>query len=430
MQVKERNLEESNKLWEKAVKLIMDGTQLYSRSPYVYVKGVYPIYVKGGKGSHVFDVDGNEYIDVVMGLGPVILGYCYPRVDEAVKEQMKSGMVFSQLHPLELKCAELLIKHIPSAEMVRFLKSGAEATSAAVRLARAYTKRDKIIRGEYHGWHDWCMANTEKNTGIPRSLHDTVFYPGYNNLEKFKVIFEENPGQIAAIITEAMELEEPKDNFLHNIKKLAHDNGSLLIFDETVTGLRFGLGGAQKYFGVTPDISTFGKAIANGMPLSAAVARAEIMESVKDSIFISTTFGSETLSLAASVATIKEMEDKDVAKRLWHNGEFFQKHINKILEENNMSNMKLVGIPYRLNIDFKDDNGKFWPELKTLFMQECVKRGVIFGWNILTSFSHTDEDLNHVAEAVSDAVGVCKRAIDDDKQIKKYLEGDVITTVL
>jgi glutamate-1-semialdehyde-2,1-aminomutase len=429
MEPLKRSLEKSYVLWSKAEKLIMDGTCLYSKMPIINVKGVTPAYIQRASGSHIFDIDGNEYIDFSNALGPIILGYGYPRVKNAIIKQLDDGSIFSMPHPLEVEVAELLVKHVPSAEMVRFLKTGAEATSAAVRIARAYTGREKIIRGEYHGWHDWGIANTEKNVGIPKCLKDLVFYGHYNNFDEFKRFFEENPDQIAAIITEPIELEEPKDNFLHKIKKLAHDNGALLIFDEVVTGFRFDLGGAQKYFGVIPDITAFGKAIANGMPLSAVAASTEIINSVKDKIFISSTFGGETLSLAASKAMISEMEEKPVNKRIWEIGKKIKEESERIIKENDIENyVKCIGLPPRLAFDFKKD-GKLWLELKTLFVQEVIKRGVFLGWNIFPSFSHTDDDVEKTLEVISDAVNICKKAIENNN-VKDMLEGEVLQTVI
>ena len=278
MKVFERSLKMSNQYWERANKVIMDGTQLYSKGPKINVKGVSPIYLQRGDGCYVWDVDGTKYIDYGMGVGTLILGYNYPAINAAISKQLKEGTNFSLVHPKEVELAELLSTVIPCAEKMRFEKTGSSATTAAIRLARAYTGREKVIRGEYHGWHDWCLANTRHNGGIPKILQQYVFTGIYNDLDSYKRIFEENKEEIAAIIVEAIELEEPKANFLEKLKELAHANGSVFIFDEIVTGFRFSIGGAQQHFGVTPDLATFGKGMSNGMPISAVVGKAEIFD--------------------------------------------------------------------------------------------------------------------------------------------------------
>ncbi|GAJ08292.1 unnamed protein product, partial [marine sediment metagenome] len=206
MNTKSRDLSQSSAYWNRATKVIMDGTQLYSKGPMIGVKGVAPTYLRRGQGGHVWDVDGNEYIDYTSGVGSVILGYGYPEVKEAISRQLEDGTNLGLIHPLEVETAELLCESIPCAEMVRFLKTGGGATAAAIRLARAYTGRDLIIKGEYHGWHDWAMAAAKRNAGIPKELRETVFYAEYNNLDRYKELFHQYEGQIAAVITEPVEL--------------------------------------------------------------------------------------------------------------------------------------------------------------------------------------------------------------------------------
>jgi glutamate-1-semialdehyde aminotransferase len=240
------DIKKSMELFRKAESIIMNGTQLYSKMPSVGVEGVSPVYFVKGEGSHVWDLEGNKYIDFTMGLGPCILGYNHPKVKAAVLKQLEIGSIFSLPHPIEVDCAELINQVVPCAEMVRFLKTGSEATQAAVRIARAYTGREKIIRGHYHGWHEWCIAGTVRDGGVPRVYRDYVFEAHYNNLDEYEKLFKKHKGEIAAVITEPIEFEEPKDDFLNKLKELCNENDSLLIFDEIVTGFRFSLGGAQK----------------------------------------------------------------------------------------------------------------------------------------------------------------------------------------
>jgi len=302
--VRDIDLSKSLKLWEKAESVIMNGTQLYSKMACVGVKGVSPIFFVKGEGVYVWDLEGKKYIDYTMGLGPCFVGYNNPKVKKAILDQLEIGTIFSLPNPLELKAAELLKEIIPCAEMVRFLKTGSEATQAAVRIARAYTGREKVIKGHYHGWHEWCLADTTKNGGIPKAYKDYVFEIKYNDIETVERLFNENKGEIACVIIEPIETELPKDGYLEKLLKITHENGALLIFDEVVTGFRFSLGGAQEYFNVIPDLATFGKGMGGGLPLSAVVGKKEIMDKAKDKIFISTTFGGDLLSLAAFIGSL------------------------------------------------------------------------------------------------------------------------------
>lgn len=423
MDVVERSLEKSNEYWARASKVIMDGTQLYSKGPKINVKGVSPIYLKRGDGCHVWDVDGNEYIDYGMAVGTIILGYNNVMVNNAIIRQLHDGTNFSLVHPLEVELAELLSDVIPCAEMMRFEKTGSSATTAAIRIARAYTRREKVIRGEYHGWHDWCMANTRHDGGIPKVLKDYVFTGRYNDIESYKKIFEEHD-DIACIIVEPVEFQEPKDGFLSKLKSLAHSYGALFIFDEIVTGFRFSMGGGQSYFGVTPDMATFGKGMSNGMPISAVTGKKEIFDMVKDKVFISTTFGGECLSLAASIANINELQDKNVPGYLETIGILLKKRFNQMIQEAGLSEyIECVGLPPRLNLSFISI------ELKSLCMQEMVKRGVLFTWTIFTSYSLKKEDIEKTFSAFSDSLRVCKKSVEEN-DIMKYMEGELIVPIL
>jgi glutamate-1-semialdehyde 2,1-aminomutase/spore coat polysaccharide biosynthesis protein SpsF len=423
-------LKKSLALWKQAEKVIMNGTQLYSKMPTVSIKGVSPVYFVEGKGSRVIDLEGNEYIDYSMALGPCILGYADPEVTDAVKKQLGKGSIFSLPHPIEVEAAKTLCDIIPCAEMVRFLKTGSEATNAAVRIARAYTGREKLIKGHYHGWHEWSICDTPKNGGIPRALKNYVFSPNYNDYDAYEEIFRKHKGEIAAIIVEPVELESPKDKFLHRIKELAHKNKALLIFDEVVTGFRFGLGGAQKYFGVIPDLATFGKGMAGGLPLSCVVGRRKIMEGAKDKIFISTTFGGDILALTAFLTTVKVMKKYNVAKKIWGFGAELKEKTNQLLAKLGINhNVKCVGFPPRLGFEFKDNQGKDSKELKTLFMQEVVKRKVFFVWNILPSFAHNKKDMAETLEAFKASAQICRKALKENR-LKDYLEGEMPITVV
>jgi len=427
MEKPRRELRESKTYWERAQRVIMDGTQLYSKGPMISIFGVAPTYLQRGEAGHVWDVDGNEYIDYTSGVGSVILGYGYPRVKEAITRQLEDGTNLGLIHPLEVEAAELLCEVIPCAEMVRFMKTGGGATAAAVRLARAYTGRDLIIKGEYHGWHDWAMAASKRSAGIPQGLRETVFYAEYNNLDSCKELFHRYKGKIAAVITEPVELEEPKGDFLSKLRDLVHENDALLIFDEVVTGFRFSLGGAQEYFNVVPDLATFGKGMSNGMPLSAVVGRREIFEAVKDRVFISTTFGGEMLSLAAAMANIKEIRDKPVLKRIWNLGSRLKDGTNTLAEKIGVG-LRCIGFPPRVLVTAPTPSGDEDVVLKSLFLQETVKRGVLMAWQMFPMYMHTEEDIESTLEVFKAAMQICKKAV-DSRNVKSWLEGPPVKWV-
>ena len=256
----------SELLLERALKSIPLGTQTFSKSKTQYPYGVSPYFIKKGKGSHVWDVDNNEYIDFINGLASVTLGYNDPDVNAAVLEQLDNGVTFSLPHPLEFIVAEKIIEMVPCAEMVRFGKNGSDATAGAIRLARAYTHRDHVAVCGYHGWQDWYIGATARNLGVPESTRRLTHTFTYNDIESLSVIFKQWPDKVAAVIMEPMNSTEPKDDFLLMVEELTHQNGALFIFDETITGFRYANGGAQEFFGITPDLATFGKGMSNGYP--------------------------------------------------------------------------------------------------------------------------------------------------------------------
>ncbi len=414
--------EKSNSLWKRGEQLIPCGTQTASKGPDQFVKGVYPIYLQAGKGSHVFDVDGNEYIDYPCSLGAILLGHGYPSVVKAIAKQAQEGIIFSLLHPLEVELAEALTKIIPCAEQVRFMKNGSDATSGAIRIARAYTKKEKIATCGYHGWQDWFVISTEKNKGVPAVLKDYIYKFKYNDLESLKKIFAENKGEIAAVIMEPVITEEPRNNFLEEVQKLAQQNGALLIFDEMVTGFRFGAGGAQGYFGVTPDLACFGKSVANGMPLSILVGRKKVMEECKN-IFLSMTFGGEAVSLAAAVATLQEMKEKNVVQHIWEMGKRFKGGYNQIAKEIGVETESL-GYPPRQNLVFREMGGYSPIEIKSIFLQETIKRGILLGNVVFFNYAHTPKDIEETLGACKETLQIIKNGM-ANRNLRELLEGEL-----
>ena len=295
------------------------GSQTFSKSRTQYPVGISPLYASKVKGAHLWDIDGDKYIDLVSSLASITLGYNDRGVSTAVKKQLKQAINMSLPGKLEAEVAELMISLVPSAEMVRFGKNGSDATSAAIRLARAYTGRDHVIVCGYHGWQDWFIGSTTRNKGVPKSVSALTHKFEYNNIHSLEVLFDELGSNVAAVIMEPMNATYPNPNFLASVKKITHANGAILVFDETITGFRFSAGGAQELFGVTPDLSTFGKGMANGFPISAVTGRREIMMEMEE-IFISGTFGGELLSLAAARHVLERFQNEDIALQLAENG--------------------------------------------------------------------------------------------------------------
>ncbi|MBI3066873.1 MAG: aminotransferase class III-fold pyridoxal phosphate-dependent enzyme [Deltaproteobacteria bacterium] len=423
-----RSIKRSLEIKAQAESLIPAATQTLSKGPTQYVQGVAPVFLARAKGSHVWDVDGNEYIDYPMALGPIILGHCYPAVDEAVKRQMEHGTAFSLPHPLEVEVAQRLVEMIPCAEMARFGKNGSDATAGAVRLARAYTGKELIACCGYHGWQDWYIGCTTFNRGVPVAVQQLIRTFQYNNIESLKRIFAEHPNQAAAVILEPVGVVEPQGEFLQQVRELTKREGCLLIFDEVITGFRLARGGAQEHFGVVPDLACFGKAMANGHPLSAVVGPREIMKVFED-VFFSFTFGGEALSLAAAQATMMEIAEKEVIAHLWEQGGRLKDGTNVLAREFGLERfVGCLGLPPRTVVSFFDESGRESLLIKSLFQQECLKRGVLFSGGHNLCFSHTASDIDTTLRVYRSALEFVARAIQDGR-VRERLEGEPVRAV-
>lgn len=417
-------IDKSNALYERATGLIPAYTQTLAKGPGQYVKGVAPKYLERGKGAHVWDVDGNEYIDFQMGIGPLSLGYCYEAVDRAIVKQLEKGITFSQMHPLEVEVAELVRAVVPGAEMVRYSKTGCDVTTAAVRLARAFTGRNKVLSCGYHGWHDWAIAVTDRNRGIPQSTRDLSFTFSYNDIQG---LIDSLDSDVACVILEPTVFEAPRDNFLQKVRKACDDAGVVLIFDEMWTGFRLALGGAQQYFDVRADLACFSKAVANGMPLSILTGRADIMRLCDKDVFFFTTFGGEALSLAAARATIEELRDKKVPEAIAAMGKRIREGYNSIVKELGVDYTQCMGFDCRTIVTFDTKAGSPL-EMKSLVQQELIKRGILWGGFHNMCFSHTDADVAHALAAYREVLPILRRAV-DEKSVGKALRGDSVEPV-
>jgi glutamate-1-semialdehyde 2,1-aminomutase len=361
----------------RAEKSIPLGSQTFSKSKTQYPVGNSPLFICKARGSKVWDLDGNRYVDLVNSLAAITLGYNNKEVVASVKRQLKKGTIFSLPGTLEAEVAELIVDTVPSAELVRFAKNGSDATSAAIRLSRAYTGRSEIAFCGYHGWADWYIGATTMNKGVPESVSQLTHRFVYNKIETLEKIFEERGKNIAAVILEPMNSEYPKNNFLQEVKKLANRFNAILIFDETITGYRYAIGGAQEEFGVLPDLTTLGKGIANGYPISAITGNKVIMKEM-EKVFFSGTFGGELLSLAAAKTVIQMHQSLDVTSKLRFIGDEIALKLQEIIIENEMTEyLEISGHPTWKFLNWKSTENYATNVLKTYFIQEMLAEGIL-----------------------------------------------------
>jgi glutamate-1-semialdehyde 2,1-aminomutase/spore coat polysaccharide biosynthesis protein SpsF len=411
-----RSIQTSEQLWERAQRAIPLGTQTLSKSPTQFVDGVSPKFLARGLGGHVWDVDGNEYVDWPMALGPILLGYDEPAVTEAAVAQLRAGTTFTLMHPLEVEVAEALIEVIPCAEQVRFAKNGADATGGAVRAARALTGREHVVACGYHGFHDWYIASTERSDGVPRHDAELIASVPFADLDALRAAL--GPA-VAAVIME-IPGTEPPDGYLRAAIDLAHEAGALFILDEIVTGFRYALGGAQERFGIRPDLACFGKGMANGFPLAAVVGSADAMRAF-ERVFFSMTYSGEAVSLAAALATLKLLREEPVIERLWALGRELRRGLADLVAAADFE-VELLGNPPRSAFQFGS------PELRGLWLQETHKRGVLFGGPMFPCYRHTDADVRQTLEAAAAAFALMGEA-HAAGDYERYLEGPAPGTV-
>jgi glutamate-1-semialdehyde 2,1-aminomutase len=382
---------ESERLLRLAESVIPLGSQTFSKSRTQYPVGVSPFFASKGSGSYIWDVDGNKYVDLVASLAAVTLGYGDPEINRAVKKQLKKGVSLSLSNKLETVVAEKIIDLVPSAEMVRFAKNGSDATSAAVRIARYFTGKNHIISIGYHGWHDWYIGSTTRSMGVPSTVQALTLSARYNDLLHVENLFEEVKGDVAAVILEPMNSVDPAPGYLESLKSFCSANNVLLIFDEVITGFRFAKGGAQELFGVTPDLSCFGKGIANGFPISVITGRREIMEGFKE-VFFSGTFGGELLSLTAANVVLDKVRENRVIPELYRVGQAIQKGLLSEISDNKYEFVNLSGNPTWTFLNWTLSNDALQNKVKTYFLQEMFKRGILVlsTNNVTTTLSQKD----------------------------------------
>ncbi|MGI5819901.1 MAG: aspartate aminotransferase family protein [Armatimonadota bacterium] len=411
----QRTYDRSMELYRRAIELIPGGSQTNSKRPTAYAPGAYPVYAQNADGARIQDVDGNWYIDYVLGLGPITLGYCYPEVDDAIRRQLEKGIVYGMLSPLEIEVAEAVREMVPCAEMMRFLKGGAEVTTAAARIARKYTGREIILNSGYRGWADgWAAQTTGMEGGVPNCLGDVVHsFP--RDLDALQALLEEHAGNVAMVsIDPATGGARVPDGYHQGVRDLCDEHDVLLMYDEIVTGFRMAAGGGQEYFGVTPDLACFAKGIANGMPLGVVCGRAEVMQTAIDDVIISVTYGGEALSLAAANASMRVIREEPVIETIWETGRTLMAGFEELGEKR--------GVPLHCHgyepmssqtIDYEDR--ELSRDAWTLLLQEMAQRGVTMrrGGLLFITYSHGEAEVEETLAALDGSLAVIAEAVDE-----------------
>lgn len=411
-------------LYERAMQRIPGGTQLISRRPNRTAYGISPIYAERASGARFWDVDGFEYIDWMSGIGSILLGYADPEVDEAVRQQISRGTVYAVNHELEIELAEELCQSIPCAEMVRYAKCGGEACAIAVRIARGVTGRDKILFCGYHGWHDWYLAANlveEANLnahlfpgieaiGVPRTLAGTALPFAYGDLPALGELLDRHRGEVAAVIMEPLRSELPAPGYLAGVAQLAREHGAVFIFDEVSAGLRFSIGGAQRYLGVTPDMAVFAKSLSNGYPMAAIVGKRDVMEP-SSRMFISSTYWSDTIGLRAALTTLREARRRDVSNGLWRFGAELKRRLNAVAQEVGLD-VQCQGVDVHPQLKFHVTDPPLASPVATLYIQEMAKRGCHGYASFYLNAAQGEAELAQTIHAARETFSIIRDALD------------------
>lgn len=397
----------SQKMFARAQEIIVGGTT-QGKAPNTLIQGEYPIYAARGQGAYLWDIDGNRFLDWILAYGIIVLGYCDQEVDEAAIREIRQGFAFPLTRPVQNELAELLTQLIPCAEMVHFFKTGSDTTTAAVRLARIVTGREKIIRWGYNGWHDWCCL---REPGIPRKVREDVLTFRYNDLDSLEDVLKKNRDQVACVIMMPLEIELPQPGFLAGVKELAHRYGALFILDEMRSGFHLALGGAQEYYGVVPDLATFSKAISNGYAISVLAGKREVMETLSQT-YVSSTFFTNSIAMAAAVATINRLRRDNLIPHLWKIGQGLLDGLNSLARDTGVE-AEAIGVAPMPYMVFTYADPEVRETARYLFYRETTRRGVLLhpGHHWFVSAAHTDSDLAHTLEVSGEAFQLVKEEL-------------------
>lgn len=409
--------------------LIPGGAHTYAKGDDQFPEGMAP-YIVRGRGSHVWDVDGNEFIEYGAGARSVTLGHAFPEVVEAARKQLDMGVNFARPSMIELECAETFLEMIPGADMVKFSKDGSDATSGAIKLARAHTGRDLVAVCANHPFFsvdDWFIGSSGMPGGIPEATRALTVKFYYNDLASLSALFDEHDGKIAAVILEAEKETPPLPEFLAGIRELCNKHGTVMVLDEMITGFRWHNGGAQAYHNIEPDLCTFGKAMSNGFSVSALAGRRGLMElggfpKDRERVFLlSTTHGAETHGLAAAIATMRYYQSHPVIETLWQRGAHLAAGLRQAAEDAGVSEqVPILGRECCLVFGSKDAEGRPSQPFRTLLMQEIMRRGIL-ATSVIVNYSHSETDIEKTVEAFAGAFEIYRRALEEG--VDKYLEG-------
>ena len=419
-----QSFEKSEALLARELQVSPLAAQTYSKSYRYFCRGFAPSYMDYGEGCYIYDVDGNKFIDYMCALGPVTVGYNNSEINEAVIRQIKKFASGSLQSELEVELAEKLCQIIPCAEMVRFVKNGSDATTAAIRLARAYTGREKVLMSGYHGMHDWSIGASENHKGVPEAVRALTKNFLYNDLQDLEEKLKDN--DIAAVILEPIQSNGPKEGYLKSLKELAHKYGAVLIFDEVVSGFRYALGGASELYGVTPDLASFGKGMGNGYAGSAVAGRKDLLEQIEQGVFISTTFGGDSIFMAAALATIKILEKPGFYEHIRNIGTIQRNGLVKLIEKYRLQDILTVtGLPEHAGLSFNGHGSLSYLDIQSVYSQEMVRNNIlIFAFYNLNA-SHTEKEAAAYLEATDKAFAMIRQAVDNDSLEGLLLGGKV-----
>lgn len=419
-----QSFDRSNALLAREIKVSPLAAQTYSKSYRYFCRGMAPSYMDHGEGCYIYDVDGNRFIDFMCALGPITIGYNDPDVNAAVIDQVNRFASGSLQSELEVELAEKLCEIIPCAEMVRFVKNGGDATTAAVRLARAYTGRDVVLMSGYHGMHDWSIGASTNNKGVPKAVCDLTVNFEYNNLEDLEKKLRKYDS--AAVILEPIQSNGPKEGYLNGVKELAHKYGAILIFDEVVSGFHYALGGAQEVFGVVPDLVAFGKGMANGYPISAVAGRKDLLSQIEQGVFVSTTFGGDSIAMAAALATIKKLEQPGFYDHILKIGTMIRDGIQELIDKYGLNDVLSVsGMPAHCGINFEGHGSLSYLDIQSVYSQTMIQNGILVFAIYFLNANHSEVEAKAYLEATDKAFALIRKAVDDDSVEGILLGGKV-----
>jgi len=408
-----QSFKKSEELLSREVKVSPLAAQTYSKSYRYFCRGVAPSYMDHGEGCYIYDVDGNKFIDFMCALGPITIGYNDPSVNEAVINQVKRFASGSLQSELEVELAEKLCEIIPCAEMVRFVKNGGDATTAAIRLARAYTGREVVLMSGYHGMHDWSIGASANNKGVPKAVCNLTITFKYNDLQDLENKLKNN--EVAAVILEPIQSNGPKEGYLDAVKALTHKYGAILIFDEVVSGFHYALGGAQEVFNVSPDLVSFGKGMGNGYPISAVAGRKDLLEQIEQGVFVSTTFGGDSISMAASLATIKQLETPGFYEHINKIGTMIRNGIQERIDKYGLNDVLAVtGLPAHCGVAFEGHGSLSYLDIQSVYSQTMIQNGIIVFAICFLNANHTEKEAQAYLDATDKAFALIRKAVDND----------------